>query len=77
MLDKLQPGDVEYKLRMNYTTTPNTFFLINWVALGLDDRYQRYYLAGFHTLASEIDAFAFDYTTNSSARDDKVRWLVR
>jgi len=73
VLDKVQPGDVEYKLRMNYTTTPNTFFLINWVALGLDDRYQRYYLAGFHTLASEIDAFAFDYTTNSSARDDKCK----
>ena len=72
VLQKMGHGQVDYKLRLNYTTLPNTNYLVNWVTLGLDDRYQRYYLSGFHTLANTIDRWAFNETQIGGAFDGET-----
>jgi hypothetical protein len=30
---------------------PHTAYLVNWITLGLDDRYQRYFFSGFHSVS--------------------------
>lgn len=68
----LPPADVftaqhiEYKIRQNYTTLPNTNRVVNWISIGLDTEYQKYLLSGFLTLQSTIDAWAFNYTQGLS-----------
>jgi len=50
--------DIEFQIRMNYTTLPNTNRIVNYVARGLNTRYRRYYLSGYLTLQRTIDEFA-------------------
>jgi hypothetical protein len=54
--------DVQYKIRMNYTTLPNTNEIIDFVSVGLNTEYQQYYLSGFLTLQQTLNEFAFSYT---------------
>jgi ABC-type Na+ transport system ATPase subunit NatA len=61
----LDPADVAFTIRMNYTTLPNTGRVTNFVALGLDKKYQRYYLSGFLTLQRTLAEFVMD--TNCDA----------
>jgi hypothetical protein len=37
----MEDGDVRYKMRMNYTTVPDTNWVVKWIARGLDTKYQR------------------------------------
>jgi len=62
VFDEFEEGRVDYTIRMNYTTLPNTNFVVNFVSIGLDTSYQRYYLSGFLTLQQVINDFAFEYT---------------
>ena len=48
-----------YKIRLNVTTVPNTARITNWATIGLNTRYQRYYLSGYMTLQRTINEFAF------------------
>ena len=57
-------GDLEFKIRMNYTTVPNTNEITNWVSIGLNDEYQMYYLSGYLTLQRTINEFAFSSNEN-------------
>eukprot|EP00546_Thalassionema_frauenfeldii_P021997 CAMPEP_0178898090 /NCGR_PEP_ID=MMETSP0786-20121207/2129_1 /TAXON_ID=186022 /ORGANISM="Thalassionema frauenfeldii, Strain CCMP 1798" /LENGTH=2244 /DNA_ID=CAMNT_0020568753 /DNA_START=187 /DNA_END=6921 /DNA_ORIENTATION=+ len=50
--------DFQFKIRMNYTTLPNTNRIVNYVARGLSKRYERYYLSGYLTLQRTLDEFA-------------------
>lgn len=49
VLKRIGRDKVKYKLRLNYTTLPNTNQIINDVALGLDRTYQKYTTSGFLT----------------------------
>lgn len=50
--------DVSYKIRMNYTTLPNTNMIVNYISIGLDRKYERYYLSGYLTLQRTLNEFA-------------------
>jgi hypothetical protein len=50
--------DVRYKIRMNYTTLPNTNLLVDYVSIGLNTDYERYYLSGYLTLQRTLNEFA-------------------
>jgi ABC-2 family transporter protein len=54
--------DYQFKIRMNYTTLPNTNEVINYVSIGLNSDYQMYYLSGFLTLQRTINEFIFSET---------------
>jgi ATP-binding cassette subfamily A (ABC1) protein 3 len=51
--------DFRYKIRMNYTTVPNTNEITNYVSIGLNTDYQMYYLSGYLTLQRTLNEFAF------------------
>jgi len=57
---------VNYVIRQNYTVLPNTNELVNYVAVGLDDTYQKYLLSGFLTLQRSIDNWVFQYTNSEN-----------
>ena len=57
---QLTPLHVDYSIRLNYSTVPNTNQLTNFIARGLDTRYQRYVTSGFFTLQSLVDEYAFE-----------------
>lgn len=39
--DELSPRNVEYSIRLNYSTVPNTNLITNFINRGLDTTYQR------------------------------------
>jgi ATP-binding cassette subfamily A (ABC1) protein 3 len=51
--------DFTFKIRMNYTTVPNTNEIVNYVSIGLNSDYQMYYMSGFLTLQRTINEFIF------------------
>ena len=56
--DYANEEDVSYKIRMNYTTLPNTNQIVNFVSIGLDTKFERYYLSGYLTLQRTLNEFA-------------------
>ncbi|CAE7426951.1 unnamed protein product, partial [Symbiodinium microadriaticum] len=62
VLHTVTPDVLNYEIRQNYTTLPNTNQIVNWISIGLDTQYQSYFLSGFLTLQSTIDTWAFEYT---------------
>ena len=62
--------DFSYKIRMNYTTLPNTHEIVNWVSIGLDREYQKYYLSGYLTLQRTLNEFAFSRLQNNGCDVD-------
>jgi hypothetical protein len=57
--DNNNDNNVKFKIRMNYTTLPNTNEITDFVSIGLNKDYQRYYLSGFLTLQRTLNEFAF------------------
>ena len=49
VLDRVSVEGVSYKLRLNYTTLPNTNEIVNNVVLGLGTSYQKYFFSSFLT----------------------------
>ncbi len=66
VFNSMTPGDVEYTLRLNYTTVPDTSVIVNFISIGLDKSYQQYYTSGFLSLRSLVDQFAFEHTRDIS-----------
>ena len=64
VLHTISPEVLNYDIRQNYTTLPNTNQVVNWISVGLDTQYQNYFLSGFLTLQSTIDQWAFSYVDN-------------
>ena len=64
---------LRYAIRLNYSTVPNTNFLHDWIARGLDTRYQRYILSGFLTLQALVDEFGFASVGNVTSGPQDVR----
>lgn len=61
---------VNYEIRQNYTTLPNTNRVVNWISLGLDTEYQRYYLSGFLSVKQSVDVWAFEYVQQLHPPDE-------
>ncbi|GMH55684.1 hypothetical protein TL16_g01967 [Triparma laevis f. inornata] len=53
------PDNLDFTIRMNYTTLPNTSRVTRWIARGLSRRYQRYYLSGFLTVQRTLADYVF------------------
>jgi len=68
--------DFRYKIRMNYTTLPNTNQIVNFVSIGLNTGYQRYYLSGYLTLQRTLNEFAFSRTDNCTETNVTNIWSM-
>eukprot|EP00601_Ochromonadales_sp_CCMP2298_P001426 CAMPEP_0173193416 /NCGR_PEP_ID=MMETSP1141-20130122/13943_1 /TAXON_ID=483371 /ORGANISM="non described non described, Strain CCMP2298" /LENGTH=512 /DNA_ID=CAMNT_0014117743 /DNA_START=89 /DNA_END=1624 /DNA_ORIENTATION=+ len=62
VLKEVTPEKVNYLIRQNYTTLPNTNEVTLRSVLGLDTQYQSYLISGFLTLQKAVDQWAFNYT---------------
>jgi ATP-binding cassette subfamily A (ABC1) protein 3 len=67
--------DFQFKIRMNYTTVPNTNEITNYVAIGLNRDYQMYYLSGFLTLQRTLNEFAFSRDNVCTDRKEELASL--
>ena len=59
---QITPQKINYVIRQNYTTLPNTNQVFIPILRGLDTGYQSYLISGFLTLESTIDKWALDYS---------------
>lgn len=57
---------VNYVIRQNYTTLPNTNIGVYRNSIGLNQNYQNYIFSGFMTIQKTVDEWAFAYTNVSS-----------
>lgn len=64
VVHSIDSSNINYEIRLNYTTLPNTNEVVNWITIGLDTTYQRYYLSGFLSLQDSIDDWAFAYVND-------------
>ena len=55
----LSAQTVDYRIRPNYSTVPNTNQITNFIARGIDTKFQRYMTSGYLTLQSLVDEYAF------------------
>jgi hypothetical protein len=56
---------------------PDTSTMINWVSLGLDLDFRKYYLSGFYSVQQLVDSFAFNYTsTNGGTSSPSSRYSL-
>ena len=53
--------------RVGSQVVPSTNWVVAFIALGLDQRYQRYHLSGFLTLQQLVDEYAWELAANASA----------
>lgn len=61
-LRKITNEKINYVIRQNYTTLPNTNQVFVAIARGLDTNFQMYLTSGFLTLEKTIDKWALDYS---------------
>jgi hypothetical protein len=67
VIHEITPEKVNYEIRLNFTTLPNTRRIIYKNVRGMNTRYQQYLLSGFLTLQSVVDTWAFEYTSDNCA----------
>jgi hypothetical protein len=61
VIRQIEPMKINYLIRQNYTTLPNTNEILYKNIRGLDTDYQMYLVSGFLTLEQTIDAWALKY----------------
>ena len=62
VIHQITPLRVNYEIRQNYSTLPNSNRIVNQITTGiLDPLYQGYLYSGFLTLEDTIDRWAVDY----------------
>lgn len=69
VMREVSPSKVNYVIRMNYTTLPNTNAIVSRSSLGLNKQYQNYILSGFLSLQRTIDTWAFIKTGAANTSD--------
>jgi hypothetical protein len=69
VLNSVTTTDVRYKIRMNYTTLPNTNMMLNPFAVGLGTEYQLYITSGFLSIKDAIDKWVFNYLFLNATMD--------
>ena len=62
VLREITPSKINYVIRLNYTTVPDTNQIVSDLSLGINTDFQSYFLSGFLTLQNTIDQWAFNYT---------------
>ncbi len=65
-LREVSNSKVNYVIRQNYTTLPNTNSIVQSATIGLDTQYQQYFLSGFLSMERAIDEWVFEYTGATS-----------
>lgn len=65
VIHEIKPEKVNYEIRLNFTTLPNTRRIIYNNVRGMNTRYQQYFLSGYLTLQNVVDTWAFGYTSDS------------
>jgi ATP-binding cassette subfamily A (ABC1) protein 3 len=63
---------MNYVIRQNYTTIPNTNLIVLDPAVGLQTYYQQYLLSGFLSLQQAVDNWAMRYTGLTSLKEESV-----
>ena len=61
ILNDINLGNVDYTLRFNYSTLPNTNQVVNLYSLGFDSNYQKYIISGYMTMQDAVDKWVFHY----------------
>ena len=62
ILREITPEKVNYVIRQNYSTLPNTNKFVNTLSIGLNTGYQSYFTSGFFSIQSTVDQWAYNYT---------------
>jgi ATP-binding cassette subfamily A (ABC1) protein 3 len=70
VLRQITPAKVNYLIRQNYTTLPNTNQVVDDGAIGLNTDYQSYFFSGFLSLERAVNAWAFEYTNSVTGPDN-------
>jgi hypothetical protein len=63
---------INYVIRQNYTTLPDTNTVTVTTVAGLNTLYQDYYLSGFLTLQNTVDHWAFLYTNTTGSSNSPI-----
>ena len=66
IMREISPTTINYVIRQNYSTIPNTNTVVSTTTAGINILYQNYYLSGFLTLQDSVDQWAFTYTKTVS-----------
>jgi len=72
IINEVKPQKVDYTLRLNYSTLPDTNEITNDQILGFNAKYQYYLFSGFMTLQSTLDLWAFHYTNTSTHHESNA-----
>jgi hypothetical protein len=62
VLREITVDTINYVIRQNYTTLPNTNQVLNSLNRGLNTQFEMYLLSGFLTLENMVDVWALDYS---------------
>ena len=62
VLRQISTVKVNYLIRQNYTTLPNSNLIVRSISTGLFTDYQQYLLSGFLSIQNGVDAWVFNYT---------------
>jgi ATP-binding cassette subfamily A (ABC1) protein 3 len=60
---------VNYVIRQNYTTLPNTNEFVLSPAIGLQKEYQQYFLSGYLSIQQAVDNWIFEYSNFTQVND--------
>jgi uncharacterized membrane protein len=66
VLTELDEEGIRYKIRMNYTTLPNTNEIVDELSVGLNTDYQLYVTSGFMSVKDSVDRWLFEYSSLNS-----------
>lgn len=64
VLRQISTVKVNYVIRQNYTTLPNSNLIVRSISTGLFTDYQQYVLSGFLSIQNGVDAWVFNYTNS-------------
>ena len=63
---EITPNKIDYVIRQNYSTLPNTNQIFIAITRGLNTNYQSYLFSGFLTLEKTIDKWALNYSVQQT-----------
>ena len=66
VIRQITPQKINYVIRQNYTTLPNTNQVFISISRGLDKDFQMYLLSGFLTLERTVDDWALNYAVRQA-----------
>ena len=75
VLNEISLKHVDYTLRFNYSTIPNTNQVINSYFLGFDSSYQKYLISGYMTMQDTVDRWIFDFLNLPSQAIESAKFI--